>query len=87
MYCILLVCTHVHVLNSFPSVWILVAMLSVESVVRGYIACLYGDWSPSVGDKFELEIEELTCNKHNRYAMSIKVSGDIVGHVSFSKRS
>ena len=43
------------------------------------------DWSPSVGDEFELEIEEL--NRHDRYAVAIKVSGDIVGHVprEFSK--
>ena len=43
------------------------------------------DWSPSVGDEFELEIEEL--NRHDRYAAAIKVSGDIVGHVprEFSK--
>ena len=37
------------------------------------------DWSPPVGDEFELEIEEL--NRHDRYAVAIKVSGDIVGHV------
>ena len=59
-------------------------MLTVESVVRGYHV-YKDDWSPSVGDEFELEIEEL--NRHDRYAVAIKVSGDIVGHVprEFSK--
>ena len=37
------------------------------------------DWSSLAGDEFELEIEEL--NRHERYAVAIKVSGDIVGHV------
>ena len=43
------------------------------------------DWSPLVGDEFELEIEEL--NRHDRCAVAIKVSGDNVGHVphEFSK--
>ena len=59
-------------------------MLTVESVVRGYHV-YKDDWSPSVGDEFELEIEEL--NRQDRYAVAIKVSGDIVGHVprEFSK--
>ena len=59
-------------------------MLSVESVVRGYHV-YKDDWSPSVGDKFEPEIEKL--HRHDRYAVAIKVSGDIVGHVpcEFSK--
>ena len=64
------------------------AMLSIESVVIDYISCdcLYMDnWSPSIGEEFELEIEEF--NRHNRYAMSIKVSGGILGHVGFSNRS
>ena len=52
-------------------------MLRVERVVRGYHAYM-DDWSPSVGDEFQLEIDEL--NKHDRYAVAIKVSGDIVGH-------
>ena len=43
------------------------------------------NWSPSVGDEFELEIEEL--NRHNRYAMSIKFNGDILGNVGFSMQS
>ena len=60
------------------------SLLTVESVVRGYHV-YKDDWSPSVGDEFELEIEEL--NRHDRYAVAIKVSGDIVGHVprEFSK--
>ena len=63
---------------SFLLVWILVTMLTVESVFRGYN--LYkNDWCPSVGDEFELETEEL--NRHDRYAVAIKVSVDIVGHV------
>ena len=82
MYHILLVRTRV--LISLLSVWILVAMLHVESVVRGHHVYM-DDWSPSVGDEFELETKEL--NKHDRYAVAIKVSGDIVGHVpcEFSK--
>ena len=35
------------------------AMLSIESVVRGYHVYM-DDWSPSVGDEFELETEEQT---------------------------
>ena len=78
MYCVLPV--HTRVLISFPSVSILMAMLRVENVVRGYHAYMYmDDWFPSVGDEFELEFEEL--NKHDMYAVAIKVSGDIVGHV------
>ena len=82
MYHILLVCTRV--LISFPFACTLVAMLSVENVVRSYHV-YKDDWSPSVGDEFELEIEEL--NIHDRYAVAIKVNGDIVGHVprDFSK--
>ena len=59
-------------------------MLTIESMVRGYHV-YKDDWSPSVGDEFELEIEEP--NRHDRYAVVIKVSGDIVGHVprEFSK--
>ena len=60
------------------------AILSIESMVRGYH--VYIDrWSPSVGYEFELKIEEL--NRHGRYTVAIKVSGDIVGHVprEFSK--
>ena len=82
MYLILLV--HTRVLISLLFVWILVAMLSVESMVRGYHV-YKDDWSPSVRDEFELEMEEL--NRHDRYAVVIKVSGDIVGHMpsEFSK--
>ena len=48
-------------------------MLSIESVVRGYY--VYRDqWSPSVGNEFELEIEKL--NRNDLYAVAIKVSGD-----------
>ena len=82
MYRILLVRTRVFI--SFLSVWILVAMLRIESVVRRYHAYM-DDWSPSVGDEFELEIEEL--NKHDRYVVAVKVNDDIVGHMprEFSK--
>ena len=82
MYRILLMCTHV--LISFPSIWILVAMLNVESVVRGYHVYM-DDWSHSVGDEFVLETEEL--NRHDRYTVAIKVSGNIVSHMpqEFSK--
>ena len=59
-------------------------MLSVESMVRGYHVYM-DDWSPSVGDEFELEIKKL--NRHDRCAVAIEVSGDIVSRESFSKRS
>ena len=40
-----------------------------------------GQWSPSVGDEIELEVDEL--NTHDRYAVEVKVVGstDCVGHV------
>ena len=66
MYRILLVRTRV--LISFPLVWIPEAMLSVESVVRGYHV-YKNDWSPSVGGQLELEIEELY--RHDRYTVAI----------------
>ena len=37
------------------------------------------DWSPQVGNQFELKIKEL--NRHDRHAVAIKVSGDIFGLV------
>ena len=56
------------VLILFLSVQIRVAIPSVESMVKGYH--VYMDhWSPSVGDEFELGIEEL--NRHERYAVAI----------------
>ena len=72
------------VLILFPFVWILVAMLSVESMVRGYHV-YKDDWSPSVGDELKLELEEL--KRHDRYAVAIKVSGNIVNNAprKFSK--
>lgn len=36
-------------------------------------------WSPHIGGEFQVEIEEL--NRHNRYAVAVKVNEDIVGHV------
>ena len=75
MHHILLVSARVFI--SFPSVSIVVAMLSVESVVRGYHVYM-NDWSPSVGDEFELEIEEL--NRHDRYAVLLR--GRPTGHFS-----
>ena len=64
------------VVMSFPSVWILLAMLSVEkrdSRLHVHI----DDWSPPVGNEFELKIEEL--NRHDRYAVTITVNGDAFG--------
>ena len=63
------------VLILFPSFWIFMAMLSIESVVRGYHVYV-DDWSPSVGDEFELD-------RHDRYTVAIKVIGDIVSHGGF----
>ena len=66
--------------------WVLLVMLSVESLVRGYHVYM-NDWSPSVGDEFAIEVEEhdryavavkVTHDGHDRYAVAIKVSGDIV---------
>ena len=60
------------------------ASRSIESIVRGYH--VYMDiWSPSVGDAFALEIDEL--NVHDRYAVATKVNDLVVGHVprEFSK--
>ena len=37
------------------------------------------DYSPPVGTKFELNVEGL--NKHHIYAVVIKVSGNMIGHV------
>ena len=69
---------HTRVLILFPFVWILVTMLNTDSVVRGYHV-YKDDWSLSVGDEFELEIKEL--NRHDRYAVVIKVSSDAFCHV------
>ena len=54
--------------------WVLKVWLEA-TVYHAYM----DDWSPSVGDEFKLEIEEL--NKHDRYTVGIKVSDDTVGHV------
>ena len=62
---------------------ILVAMLTVEIVFRSYHVYKH-DWSPSVGDEFEVEIEDI--KRHDRYAGAIKVSGDSVGHVPCAAR-
>ena len=61
----------------FPSVCILVAILSTESMVGGFHVYM-GLWPPLVGDEFELEIEEL-----DRYAVAIKVNGDIAGRAFY----
>ena len=37
------------------------------------------DWSPQVGNIFELKVKEL--NRRDRHAVLISVSGDILGHV------
>ena len=54
------------------------AMLRVERVVRGYHVYM-DNWSPPVGNEFELELEQL--NRHDRYAVVIQVSNNIGGHV------
>ena len=54
------------------------AVLRVESVVRGYHR--YKDvWLPQIGDSFDLTIEE--DNRHDRYAVATMVNEEIVGHV------
>ena len=65
------------VLISFVSVWALMATLSIESVVRVQTGEAWLE--------FKLGIDEL--NIHDRYAVAVKVSGDVVGHVprEFSK--
>ena len=56
----------------------------LESLVKGYHVYM-DDWSPPVGNELELIVEEL--NRHDRYAVAIKVSGNIFEHVlhKFSK--
>ena len=52
------------------------AVLRVESVVRGYHR--YKDvWLPQIGDSFDLTIEE--DNRHDRYAVATIVNKEIVG--------
>ena len=36
-------------------------------------------WGPAIGDKFNAEME--VSNQHDRYAVTVKVNQDIVGHV------
>ena len=49
-----------------------------DSVVRGFR--VYMDkWDPAIGDKFNAEME--VSNRHDRYAVIVKVNQDIVGHV------
>ena len=49
-----------------------------DSVVRGYQVHM-DKWDPAIGDKFNTEIE--VSNRHDRYAVAVKVNQDIVGHV------
>ena len=50
--------------------------LRVES--RGYCAYMDNWATPAIGDKFEVEMDEI--NLHNRYA-AVKVNGAIADHV------
>ncbi len=60
------------------------SVIRVKSVVRGYHVYM-AEWDPSIGDHFDLEIEEN--NRHDRFAVAIIVDESIVGHVpkEFSK--
>ena len=51
--------------------------LRVESVVRGYHV-YKEDWSPNIGDRFGVEVEET--NIHDRYAVAVVVNDRITGH-------
>ena len=53
-------------------------------MVRGYHVYM-DDWSPQVGNQFELKIKEVI--RHDRHAVAIKVSGDVFGlvHHEFSE--
>ena len=53
--------------------------LRVESVVMQRLHDYMDNWTPAIGDIFEVEIDEV--NLHNRYAVAVKVDGAIVGHV------
>ena len=49
------------VLLSFPSFWIFVAMLSIETLGRGYLVYMdTGLLSTCIGDEFKPKIEELS---------------------------
>ena len=49
-----------------------------NNVVHG--CRIYMDkWDPAIGDKFNTEIK--VSNRHDRYAVAVKVNQDIVGHV------
>ena len=52
--------------------------LRVESVVRGYHV-YKEDWSPNIGDRFGVEVEET--NIHDRYAVAVVVNDRITGHI------
>ena len=58
--------------------------LRVESVVRGYHV-YKEDWSPIIGERFWVEVEET--NIHDRYAVAVVVNDRITGHIpwEFSK--
>ncbi len=55
-----------------------IAHVYLESVIRGYHVYME-QWKPSLRDEVQLEIEEL--NRHDRYAVAVKVGDDVVGHV------
>ena len=58
--------------------------IRVESAVRGYHVYM-NDCHPDIGDRFEVNVEELNC--HDRYAVAVMANNNIVGHVprEFSK--
>ena len=58
--------------------------LRVESFVRGYHV-YKKDWSPNIGDRFGVEVEET--NIHDRYPVAMVVNDHITGHIprQFSK--
>ena len=49
-----------------------------ESVVRGY-RVYKKDWSPNIGDRFGVEVEET--NLHDRYAVAVVVNDCITGYI------
>ena len=55
------------------------AVCVLQSVVRGYHIFYKAVWTPSVGEV--LPVSREPGNGHNRYAVYVKRSGEIVGHV------
>ena len=52
--------------------------VQVECVIRGYHV-YKREWNPEIGEKFETEVEDF--NEHDRYAVSVQVDNQTVGHM------